>query len=282
MAFDNDAPNSGGNTPPASPEPTSNMPTGDTLQPPAQPASQPQLQLQPASQPAPSRVFFKAVAHALGGGVLGVLAGPDPVDYKTNENGEQVAVPRKQTNIDRLRRVATAALEGMAAGAQVHRPGANALAGLGAGFTAEQQKLQQQDLLARQQDKANWEQQQKLITDRAVRAAHNAETFARHIKSQQEANDADPERQLNLAVKAGAEEYSKNNPRTTMKGDVLSIDQAHAMQVANPNVIGDYTFYPLGLRDVKDQNGNVVYESDGVTPKQEGYVYALSGAARMG
>ena len=227
---------------PTSAGPTSDMPTGDTLQPPAeQPGPQPPIQLQP-SKPAPGH-FFKAISHSFAGALIGALAGEDPVTYSTDESGKTVATKVPQTNRSRLQRIAQAAMTGLAAGAQApRRPGANALAGLGAGFTAEQAQLQSQDSQKRQQEKENWEQQQQLLTSKAIRAAHNASTFALHQKSQETANDHDPERQLNLSVKAGAEDFIKNNPGTSMTSKVISADQAHSMQKADAHTIGNYAF----------------------------------------
>ena len=110
---------------------------GDLQPPPAASAPTPPIKLQPSQAPA-SRTFFKAIAHALSGATLGVLAGPAPVRYTTDETGKQIPDSNQpqDTAKDRVRRIAEAALTGLAAGAEApRRLGANALAGLGAGFT---------------------------------------------------------------------------------------------------------------------------------------------------
>jgi hypothetical protein len=145
------------------PEPISTSP-----QPPRAPAPVVQPAAQPA-KPAPVPVqedqtpghFFKRISHSFAGALIAGLAGRDPVTYKTDESGDMTAVKIPQTNRSRLQRVAQAAMEGLAAGSQVNRPGAQALAGVGAGFSAQQAKMQQQDLLARQQAKENFEQRKK-------------------------------------------------------------------------------------------------------------------------
>lgn len=288
-------------TGPNQPIETSNAPVGDALQPPAgtpeevsnAPAAAPPVGAPPSTPappppppapapPAPSGHFFKAMAHALGGAILGTLAGAPPVKYTTDENGTQTPDPTQKPDHtrDRLKRIAEAALTGMAAGSQVHRPGANALAGMGAGFEAQQGKMQAQDTLARQQSKEQFEQQQKTLTDKYIRAQHNITTYSLFQKAMQENNDHDPERQRNLALQSAAEDYISHNPATSMTVKVVSEAEARAMQAAdktNPASV-THAFFPLGMREAK-HDGKPVYDKDGVTPTSEGQLLMIGGGS---
>jgi hypothetical protein len=269
---------------PSSAGPTSDAPIDNTLQPPAATApAQPQLQLQPSEAPKPAGSFFKNISHSFFAAVTGALAGGDPVAYSTDESGKQIATKIPQTSGDRMRRIAEAALTGLAAGAQVHRPGANALAGMGAGFAAEQQQAQAQDLLKRQQSKEQFEQEQSALANKYIRAQHNITTLSLFQKGIDDANEHDPERLKTDAIRASAEDYISRNPSTSMTAQVLSADEARAMQAADKNNPASVThaFFPYGMREAK-QNGQTVYEKDGVTPKMEGQVFVIGGGAKDG
>jgi hypothetical protein len=169
------------NTP--APDPKAPEPISTAHQPPP-PAPAPVVQ--PAAQPAkPAPVqedqtpghFFKRISHSFAGALIGALAGQDPVTYKTDESGNMTAVKIPQTNRSRLQRIALHALEGLSAGAQApRRQGAEALSGLGAGFAAQQAKAQQQDLVARQQEKESFDEQQKAMVQKYQNAHWNAQT----------------------------------------------------------------------------------------------------------
>lgn len=157
----------------APPEPTTNATAGDSLQPPVAPA---RAVPQPVQEDSTPGHFFKHISHSFAGALIGALAGSPGVDYTTDENGKQIATPRPDTAKSRLQRIAQAAMTGLAAGAQVHRLGANALAGFGAGFAAEQQKSLQQDEAARQRARQDFEDQQKVLVQKYQNAHWNAQT----------------------------------------------------------------------------------------------------------
>jgi hypothetical protein len=305
MAFDTEVPGGGTATPPATPAsavpasagPTPDAPIDNTLQPPAATApAQAPVQLQPSQQKsAPQPVqedrtagqFFKKISHSFAGAIIGSLAGPSQVvdGYDVDENGKQTPRYRQLGTTDKLKRIAQAALEGLAAGSSVPQQksaAASWASGIGAGAAYQLNQAKQEDLLKRAQSKEQFEQEQSVLTSRAIRASHNATTFATHLKAQQEQNDHDPDRQIGLAVQSGAEDYVKHNPQSSMTIADVSESQARAMREADPNTIGDYAFFRLGLRDVKDANGNLIYETDGVTPKQEGHLLAIGGGRELG
>jgi hypothetical protein len=205
------------------------------------------------------------------------IAGPPPADsYSTDESGKMSPNYRPDTTVSRLERIAQHALEGLAAGSQVHRPGANALAGMGAGFQAQQQQAQGQDLIARGKAKEQFEQEQKALTDKAIRAGHNASTYSLWQKSIDEGNDHDPDRAKNLDVQHSLEDYIARNPATDMQVAVISDKDAMAMREQDAHTIANHTFLPLGTRQTK-QDGKPVFQGDGVTPKMEGQVLLISG-----
>src|SRR6266404_6307714 len=185
-----DTPDNGGNTTPVTPAPdpraaaipssagpTSDAPIDNTLQrPAAQPTAQP-LQFEPSAA-APSRSMTAAIHHGLIGGTLAVashalqtLAGPQrPDSYSTDGSGKMTPVySHPDRSRDRVARIAQAALQGLAAGAQVpqQKSGmASALAGVGAGAAGQINEQKQDDLLKRQQSKEAFEQEQQALTSK--------------------------------------------------------------------------------------------------------------------
>jgi hypothetical protein len=236
--------------------------------------------------------MFQSIVHGLIGGSLSVathalktVAGPQPPSsYTTDADGKMTPVYNSpDRSRDRIGRIAAAALQGLAAGAQVHRPGANALAGVGAGFQAEQQSAQQQDLLKRQQSKEAFEQEQQATTAKYIRAQHNISTHSLWQKGLEDENEHDPERLKTAAIKGAAEDYIARNPSTSMTQQVLSESEGRALMAADKSNPASTThaFFPYGMREVKE-NGQTVYENDGVTPKKEGQVLVIGGGSKDG
>jgi hypothetical protein len=293
-------------TGPNPPIETSDAPIDNTLQAPAAPApAQPPVQLQPAqpAQPpatpspaAPTRSMFQSIVHGLIGGALSVgthglqaVAGPQrPDSYTTDESGKQTPVYNNpDRSRDRIARIAQAALQGLAAGSQVpqQKSGmASAFAGIGAGAVGEMREAQGQDLLKRQQSKEQFETEQRALTDKYIRAQHNITTHALWAKGLEDANEHDPERLKTEAIRASAEDWISRNPSTSMTTQVLSENEARAMQAADKNNPASTThaFFPYGMKEVKDASGNTVYEKDGVTPRKEGQVFVIGGGSKDG
>src|SRR5258706_7070447 len=296
--FEDNAPDSGNATPSApsptppvappsdagAPSPVSNMPAS------APPIGAPAVAPSPA---APSRSFMGALAHALIGSTMSVathslsaLAGPQaPDSYQTDADGKMTPVYRQKDNSrDRIARIAMHAMEGLAAGSQVPQQksgAASALAGIGAGASNEINQAKQEDLLKRQQSKEQFEAEQQALTSKYVRAQHNITTHALWQKGLEDANEHDPERSKTEAIRGATEDYISKNPSTTMTGQVLSETEAKALQAADKNNPASTThaFFPYGMREVKE-NGQTVYEKDGVTPKKEGQVYVIGGGVK--
>src|SRR6266849_2429356 len=250
-------------------------PTAAPTRPDAQPAS-PVVVHSPVSGH-----FFHSMLNALTGGVLGTLAGSPGVDYSKDATGKTVATPRPDSTKSRLQRIAESALIGLSAGAQLPPQKSKAAAwgaGLGAGARGQMEKSQGEDLQKRQQAQEDYETQQKTLTDKAVRAAHNASTYSLWQKAMDEANDHAPERKKNMDVVDSLNEYISRNPGSSMQVQIVTPEAAMAMHEQDAHSVAKHTFLPLGMTQAKDANGNPVFEQDGTTPKQTGQIAVISGA----
>jgi hypothetical protein len=305
MALENPLNNDSGvaapptNAPPTTAPPpqveTTSAPMSDTLTPPAAPQPVPQLsgsQVQP-QESAPTRhpSFMAHLGPSLVGAVLSNLTGPhQAIDhYETDDSGKQKAIMRDLHPRERLQRLAQAALEGLAAGSRVgpqQSRGAAWAAGLGAGAEQSIASGQQQDLLKRQQAKEDFEAGEKAKTDNAVRAMHIASAFALRQKAVQEAEDRDPEFQRNKEIVNNAQDFADANPdKLTVK--ILNPEQAnllHQQELAalknDPSHKTKLSVpYQLGLAPAKDDQGNTLYESDGVTPVMKHQIAMINGSA---
>lgn len=117
---------------------------------------------QPAA-PAKPGSFFGNLSHAFMGAVLGGLAGKqETVGYSVDpDTGVQTPVKKDLHPRDQLAKIAQAALRGLAAGsASQGAPGDTGGAALGAGFNAQHDYEQKQDLLKRQQGQQQFEDEQ--------------------------------------------------------------------------------------------------------------------------
>lgn len=287
----------GGSTPSttalAPTEETTSVPASSELTPPPAP-SVPQLRPEQQEQPdAPGRQpsFMSHLAPSLVGSILSNLSGPhQAIDhYEVDEQGKNKAVMRDLHPRERLQRLAQAALEGLAAGSRTgpqQSRGAAWAAGLGAGGEAQMQRAQQQDLLKRQQAKEDFEAGERAKTDNAVRAMHIASSFALRQKAAQEAEDRDPEFQRNKEIVNNAQDFANANP-DKLSVKILSPEQAKVIHDQEIGALkGDPShktkltvFYQLGEAPAKDDQGNVLYESDGVTPVMKHQIAAINGSA---
>src|SRR6266567_412376 len=209
--------------PPSVPAQAPNLGATPQPAPPAAPAAQSQ---EPSQEPGH---FFKHLSHAFAGALVGALAGPkQAVDhYEADETGKMKAVMRDLHPRDRLQLMAQAALEGLSAGSRVGPQKSKAAAwgaGIGAGGEAVIQRGQQQDLLKRQQAREDYETQQKAMTDKALRAAHNASTYSLWQKAMDEANDHDPDRKKNMDVVDAIKDFNERNPTSGLQVQIVSPD----------------------------------------------------------
>ena len=301
MAFEDDAANSAGN---GTPNDIGPLPTQAPAAPPipvspgapTRPAS-PAPQAAPAALPThenrPTHSFAESIRHALIGGTLGamaktvkVVAGPQPTQYTTDENGRVIPDPKQRPDntVSRLERIAQSALIGLASGAAMppQKSRMAALAGgIGAGANAARQQGEQQDLLKRKQSAEDYERGQKELTDKAVRAMHNASTYSLWQRAMDESNDHDPERKKNMDVVNALQEYNDRNPKNGMSVQIVTPEAAMALHEQDAHSVGKHTFLPLGMTQAKDANGQPVFEADGVTPKQTGQIAVISGDGKI-
>lgn len=302
MAFEDDAANSAGNgTSPATASPGNDVGTLPTSAPAAPPIPQPATSAPqpkadavsaplPVSPAAPSRSFMGALAHALIGSTIATathtvkaLAGPAaPDSYTTDSSGKMTPNYRPDNTRSRLERLAQHALEGLAAGAQIGPQKSAAAswgAGIGAGAKAASGQAQAQDLLKRQQAQEEYETQQKALTHKATVALTNATTHATWQKFADDENAKDTERQKNMGIVTALQDYTAQNPTSKLTVQTLTEDQALAMRETDSHSVAKHTFLPIGKVQAKDQNGNDVFEQDGVTPKFVKQFAAIGGSA---
>lgn len=208
--------------------------------------------------------FFRSVAHSLAGAMLGATAGPDPVQYSRDANGELVTTRPASSNGDKLRRIAQAALTGLAAGAAApRRPGAEALSGLAAGAGAQMKKQGDDDLLKRKQADEDFESKAKADLQKHDIAYHNAltvSTFYGHVKAQ---NDLNPHYAENEALLKAAKESPDFNGHVMEMTD----DQVEAAIKADHNFAVTHIIKPLGWAPVLDNDGHPVVDQNG-QPKE--------------
>lgn len=245
------SPNTAQLTPPAP------MPAPAMTQSPQQPT--------PVAVPAAPGKTFHDLSHALMGGILGSLAGQPPTTYTTDPSGKTTPVQTpstQETTGDKLRRIAQAALLGLAAGSRVpqQKSGmAAGLAGLGAGAEAQYQRTQDTDLLRRKQASDEFEQQQKAMLQKHEIARNNALTLSTYLANKKMANDMTPEFGLNESLMKSAEDSPELANHVTRVTDT----QIAAMQKQDPNFLATHIVRPLGWAPMVDQEGNPVTGPDG-------------------
>jgi hypothetical protein len=231
-----------------------------------------------------------ALAHALIGstmataarGVKALAGPPSPDSYTTDSSGKMTPNFRPENTASRLERLAQHALEGLAAGAAIGPQKSKAAAwgaGIGAGASAERQQAQQQDLLKRQQAREEYDEAQKAMVHKATVAMTNATTHSTWQKFADDENAKDTERQKNASIVNSLNDYVAQNPTSKLTVQTLSGEQAMAMREADSHAAAKHSFLPIGIVQAKDQNGNDVFEADGVTPKFVRQFAAIGGSA---
>lgn len=196
---------------------------------PAAPAPQPQPMAAP-NPPVPGKQssWLSTLSHAFAGAVLGTVANREkeiaPPSVDTNGTMQGPTMGRATTG-DMLRTMARGALTGLAAGSQVspQKSGsAQALAGLGAGFSGEENQIQAKQQLERKQASEDFERQQQVILNRA----QNAHTIIETMKTAREMQNQDLDSglkfaslgqdQLDAAVAGGNQIAAENIPASDL------------------------------------------------------------------
>jgi hypothetical protein len=260
-------------------EPTQSADTGKQLTPPTQAPSQQPMQLQPSQPsvttpavPPTSNPRLQGFIHSVLSGTLSALAGKAPTAYETGADGR--VVPAKVQPTDTLankgRRLASHALEGLAAGSAVpqQRYGSKASAlasGLGAGASAATLSANAADAKARQQERENEDAKQRKILNDATRAHLTANTYALYQHAIQEGLDHDPQRAIYQSIFDAA-----SDPESGMKAQIMSEDEARSFAKNNPGWTATHYPVPLGSKPLME-NGQPVINADG-SPKMVGQV----------
>lgn len=238
-------------------------PVTGQLQPPADaPAPTPvptQAQIAP---PKPGSVF-RNVSHSLMGGILGSLAGAPQPNYDVNDTGTTVAQPQgPDSSTSKLKRIAQAALIGLAAGSKAD----TALGGLGAGGEAVIKNNQQQDLSKRKEAEDIFDREQQVLLRKHEIARSNALTFSTTLGNIKTGNDLNPQyaanEELFNAVKASPELGAHAQIMTEPQ-----LEDAYGNQATSGVSSTSHIILPLGRAPVTGPDGKPVFEADGVTPE---------------
>jgi hypothetical protein len=241
---------------------------GQPSQPQAKPAT-------PPGSPQTTKDFFHNLSHSFVGSVLGALAGKEPTRYVVDSTGKTIPDPTqaKPTAGDNLRSIASNALQGLAAGAQVPQQkskAASLAAGLGAGAQAQSQNAERKDDKAKKAAGDDYEREQQQILRRHDIARGNALQMSTMQHINQEELDHDPERQKNRSLATSAEAEG-------LDVKYLSESEAQKMFQTDPKtLIAEHHLLPVGFKAVRDADGNPVFDQDG-NPKMEGQLALING-----
>jgi len=133
-------------------------------------------------------------------------------------------------------------------------------------------------LLKRKQSQEDYDRSQRELTDKAIRAMHNASTYSLWQKAMDEQNDHDPETRKNMDVVNAIKDFNERNPTSTLQVQIVGPEATMAMRETDAHSVAKHTFLPLGMSQAKDANGQPLFEADGTTPKQVGQIAVISAA----
>lgn len=239
----------------------------------------------PVAAPPPPPVVATSknpALHNLIGSVLGGLAGTPGPSYSYDESGKLIskAAPPMST-ADKIRRIASNALTGLAAGGGPQRKSglANILGGVGEGAEAVKEREEKQDILKRSQAKENFEQEQQTKLRQYDIARLNALTYATHLENEKRQNDLNPD----FAQNEGLYQAAKDSPE--IGPHVREISGSQAMQeIEDDKNLHTHIFLPMGKVPVTDENGNPVRANpaDETSPPKMTMRYAVIDGMRDG
>lgn len=218
----------------------------------------------PPEQPAPAGSFFHNLSHAFTGAILGSMATREVIPPRVNpDTGEmQAPVSQKATTGDMLRTMARGALTGLAAGSQVspQKSGsAQALAGLGGGFSGEENQIQAKQQLERKQASEDFERNQQMMLNKSNIARQNALTMNSYFENKKTLNDMTPAfKEYGTLIDA-----MKNSPDFKDRVQEMTGEQVMKLQAADPHFSSTHIVKPLGWAPVTDENGEPVLGPNG-------------------
>ena len=261
---------------PASPQ------SGQPQSQPAQAQNPPQQnQATPPGVPADSLKpgsFFKNLSHSFAGSVLAAVAGRQPTRYIVDATGKTVPDPNQPqaSTGDKLRSIASNALQGLAAGASVppqKSKAASLAAGLGAGAQAQSQSADAKDALNRKNANEDYEREQQQLLRKHDIARANLTQYATTIHMLNERQDRDPEVAKNKDIVKAYEDDGRSV-------QYISDTELQARMKADPTFIVTHHMLPLGTEPTmgKDAAGNPqpLMDEDG-NPILQGRIAVVDG-----
>lgn len=234
--------------------------TGQLTPPSAPPTPAPTPQPAPAVPvPAKPGQTFSNLSHALIGGVLGAMAGPQPNEgYTVNPEGQTQANPQApDSTSQKLRRIANAALIGLAAGSQTQ---GDPLGALGEGMLARQQQAQGQDKEKRKQASDEFEQQQKALLQKHEIARQNALTGSTYYANMKAANEMSPQFAANENLLKSVQASTDLGPHA----HEMTAEQVGQLQAKDQNFSTTHIVRPLGRAPLMDEQGKQVLDAEGI------------------
>ena len=212
--------------------------------------------------------------HNLIAGILGGLAGHPPPSYSVDPNSGKMittAAPPMST-ADKIRRIASNALTGLAAGngPQAKSGLASLLSGAGRGAEAVGAKMSAEDTAKRSQAKEDFEQEQQTKLRKMEIARANAMNMQLHFANRHQQNDLDPTRAQNKEIADSFRAMPDHGVRE------MSHVQADQLAQKDPTFSHTHLVLAAGFQDVTDSNGDPLKDAEG-NYKSEGRVFVIDG-----
>ena len=249
-------------------EPTQSSPLPNQLQPPQAAPAQAPIQLEESGTPpitatSPNIRTHTFIARAASGLLDAIVGKPGPnytVDAATGKTIAQAAPPMSTS--DKIKRLMNTVGEGLEAGSQVEprKSGlANALAGMGAGFGAEQGKEKKEDEIKRARAREDFEQQQKAQLHKMEIGRLNALTASTYFANKKLQNEMTPV----FGANEGLFNAVKSSPELGGHATEMSDSQVEQLEAKDPNFTQTHIIKPLGWAPeadltITDEQGNQV------------------------
>ena len=222
-----------------------------------------------AQAPAAPGTMFHNLSHSFMGAVLGALAGRKETSYKVDNNpdspnyGQTMAINSDMSHGDQLKKIASAALTGLAAGASVPRDKnssglARGLAGLGAGGVAEENKEKEADALKRKNANESFESQQRALVNKSNMAHMNGAALTNWFANVKAGNDMDP-----LIQHDKSEFQAVMDSPELGHGNIMTDKEVEQAMQNDPHWATEHAVYHLGRSAVTDAQGQPVKDAQG-------------------
>jgi hypothetical protein len=233
-------------------------PVAPTQQP-TQPAPAAPSVTTPPVAPSPNQRLHSFVSSVLGG-ITSSLAGRAPVTYTTDASGKVIAAPQQPEDSRKaqLMRIAQHGLAGLAAGSQVpqQKSGlAAALAGMGAGASAQTAQATAADAAAKKEARENDEAAAQKTLRMYTIARGNMLNYATIQEQRRIEEDRDPHRAQSLGWAKNAEEAGVPVEYTTES------ELTQRLQ-SDPTFMATHQILPIGSKPVTDPQGNPVLDEN--------------------